>query len=214
MELKWPAWLPYPVSWLRAFVNLVCFSLVMQEITIPWVMENSCTGESCSDEAVFVVLITLITHFIWLTIAHYLLAKLLKLVPWIQLLSAWKEGLNGLIVVTLLLCGLVILSLALALSPRILVTAFVRSWLWVATAISAYLYHYDFLVRERRAARKRSRQVKNKTGKGREQPSPITASKSATPPPPVDPIELELDRLRGEMGLNQMKNRKKGSGNT
>jgi flagellar basal body-associated protein FliL len=42
----------------------------------------------------------------------------------------------------------------------------------------------------------------------------VKAQRSVSIPPnyqPVDPIDVELDRMRGDMGLNQMKKRKRES---
>lgn len=81
-------------------------------------------------------------------------------------------------------------------------------------AIGAYLHHYDFLVRERRAAikvAKRSQAANKKRGKGSN--SSPTAPLPGNSTPPVDPIEQELNKLRADMGLNQMR-RKKPPGNS
>jgi len=57
--------------------------------------------------------------------------------------------------------------------------------------VAAYLYQYDFWVRQRRATRKATQSNKRKQL-----------------PVPIDPIEAELDRLRLQMGMHQVKGKK------
>jgi hypothetical protein len=193
---KWPKWLPYPVSWARASVNFWCFGCILESAAIPWIRENRCTDYySCVDKFITVITTFVLTHFVMVTLVYLAINKVREMLGRSSKVSAWKEGLNGVIVVVLSAVMLTVVSPLVALFFR----PTVASGLLIGLAFKiipfgAYLYQYDFWARERKHARQ-----EKKVGKGRELPSPTASAL------PTDPIDLELDRMRGEMGLNQMR---------
>ena len=137
---------------------------------------------------------------------------------WFPQWVSWREGLNGAIVLLLQLGGTLIFVLLLALilhrqlESQEVWAWFIRSAVVGLIAIGAYLHHYDFLVRERRAARevaKRSQLQTQNQKRGNKSNSSSAAPLTGNPtPPPIDPIEQELNQMRADMGLNQMRRRK------
>lgn len=145
-----------------------------------------------------------------------------KPIPWVQLRwPSWREGLNGLIVffvslfltliLTILLTGgtlLVVFSILSAVlgdsfTPELagvfgrhtgyslsqtLSSGMATVWFAIATC----LYRYEFWAQQRRKSR-------------RTPPRPPSLVK----PPPVDSVDLDLDRLRSNLGLTHMKARQR-----
>lgn len=225
---KWPVWLPYPINWLRAAGNLFLW-WSLTEGMLESVFKNRDDAFHCwPDELgsmecpsavsrgtflLFAFFVNLIIQVFLVAIAHHWIARLQgKSRGWFPRWSSWREGLNGSIAI--FLGGVVILIgaiLLVALFPHWLtVRTLIPAILVGALVINAYLHHYDYRVRERRAARKVAKHSQAKPGNkkrgkgGNSSPGPLPKPATPPPPPPVDPIDLELDRLRGEMGLNQM----------
>lgn len=216
MELKWPVWLPYPINWVRALVNLFVASAIGKSASVA--LADAIRDGEIDEPGELMAVITVLTvtcllfHFLLIVLGHHCITKLVhRHSRWFPRWLSWREGLNGFVVLVVqsLGTGIFIFFLAATFAPR--TEEGMRTFVGLVgaglLAVSAYLYHYDFLVRERRAVRKAAKRSQagsgnEKVGRGKERPSP-TAPKSVTPPP--DPIDLELDRLRGEMGLNQVK---------
>ncbi len=108
-------------------------------------------------------------------------------------LASWQEGLNALIV--LLVAVFIAFIIYIPFYKRPVDVEQLRSYriqiTTVYVIVAAYLYQYDFWVRQRRATRKAAQGNKRKQ-----------------PPVPIDPIEVELDRLRLQMGMHQVKGKK------
>lgn len=225
----WPVWSPYPVNWLRAVGNLFLWAVLTEgmleavfknrdyALAHCWIDEfgNVDCPSAVSQGAflLFCFLLNLVFQAIAITITHHWIARLRgKSRGWFPRWPSWREGLNGSIAVFLSFVAIAV--------PGILFVAIFPQWLTIRAlvpvtlggmlAIAAYLHQYDCWVRERRAAKKamrsQARTGNKKRGKKREF-SPSGSPANLTPPP-VDPIDLELDRLRGEMGMNQMRRKK------
>lgn len=196
----WPVWFPYPISWARACANIAVFSAIMQ---------SAAPSIRRSDEAsdlVSIILAALVLHFFGIVLGHHCIIKLVKQKSnWFPGWLSWREGLNGsiILILELLSTSIFVGFLAVSINPYSANAGrnFLLMTMAFLIAVAAYLYHYDFLVRERRNAKMANRQTSKQ-------------KKSSLSPQTLDPIELELDRLRGEMGLNQMKQRKKKDSNS
>ena len=182
--LKWPAWLPYPISWLRAFALAQSFSFVLRR-GIPF----------ASDDIGFLTLL-LAAWLIQLPlffVAHFLVVKILN--PLLSMLpdrfrvarkfqrrhtgvrSHFREGLNAVVVIFLAFNLSLLVQIALfywparSIDPAKLLTGIstltniaiageLDFWLVKLAALSsltllaAPLYQYDFRVRRMRADRK------------------------------------------------------------
>jgi len=145
-----------------------------------------------------------------------------KPIPWVQLRwQSWRESINGLIVlfvslfVTFVIATLVtggtlvlvfsILSTVLgdSFTPELagvfgrhtayavsLTLSFGMATVWFA--IATCLYRYESWAQQRRKSRRTTPRP----------PSPVK-------PPPVDSVDLDLDHLRSDLGLTQMKARQR-----
>ncbi|MCT7980146.1 hypothetical protein [Laspinema olomoucense] len=143
-------------------------------------------------------------------------------IPWVQLRwHSWREGVNGLIVLFVSLFVALFLSLVVTGGTLVLVFSILsavlgdsltlelagvfgrqvgysvspRLFFGMATvwfAIATGLYRYESWAQQRRKSRKTT-------------PHPPFPVKSG----PLDPVDLDLDRLRSDLGLTQMKARQR-----
>ena len=226
--IKWPAWLPYPISWARASGNLFLWwslttamleavarhdDYALNHCRIDEFGRVDCTSDASQAVLLlFYFLVNLVFQAIAVTITHHLVSRLRgKSRGWFPRWPSWREGVNGSIAIFF---GGIVMAIAgilfvVILPKQVLVPAMLTAML----VVNAYLHQYDYRVRERRAARslaKRS-QTKKKGGKGTTSPS---VPANSTPPPPPDPIEQELNQMRADLGLNQMRRRQKPPGNS
>jgi hypothetical protein len=168
---SWPAWFPYPISWLRGFVLSRSFGFFV----ISGISEVSNTGD-------FFILLTvawLVQPFVF-TFLHYLTAatieaaitRLPSQVPnydhihqWLTSKRCsgtwrhWREGLNAFVVLFFgfffsLLVGALIIA---APSDRESSMWKLRIALYCLPVATAYLYQYDLWARQRRAAKQERR---------------------------------------------------------
>lgn len=224
----WPAWFPYPISWLRGFALSQSFGFIVVSGL-----------SSVTDNVDFFILLGLawVTQLFLFTFIHYLvscsvefaIAYLPKQIPGYEriyqwLLSKrclgkwrhWREGLNAFIVTVVAIT----LSLAIAVifiaSPANRQESFwkLNIALYSLPISAAYVYQYDLWVRIRRAE-KLAKQAE-KTAK-QKQISKETAQRKAAkktpkpqnPQPPVDPIEVELNEMSSEFGMTSMRSVRK-----
>jgi hypothetical protein len=187
----WPLWLPFPISWARAGANVAVFSAVAKGVI------QSALEVDEPEDIIPIVLAGLLLHFAIIVLGHHCITKLInKKSAWFPGWLSWREGINGsiVLVVELLSTSLFVVFLAVTIDSteseagRIFVLRVLAFFFIVA----AYLYHYDFLVRQRRAARLARKY-----------------STAMSAPVPVDPVDVELNQLRGQMGLTQMRRRPK-----
>lgn len=207
MKSQWSKWLPYPSSWLRAFVVVNSFKFLLPK-TVPNIFINI----SLSGILLFSIAICWLIHLPIVAYYHHVFTLILsRLKTWYPIwlfgyakiqqrlvavrirspwpgLTSWQEGLNALIVLLITFpIGVIIyiplymqyLSLEKLRSDPIYATT-------ICVIVAAYLYQYDFCVRQHRATRKAAQENKRKQ-------------------PPVDPIDIEIDQLRIRMGMYQVK---------
>ncbi|MCT7960694.1 hypothetical protein NG791_08425 [Laspinema sp. D1] len=145
-----------------------------------------------------------------------------KPIPWVQLRGhSWREGINGLIVFFVSLFVALLLSILVTGGTLVLVFSILAAVLgdsftpelagvfgrhtayrvshslsfgmaMVWFAIATGLYRYEFWAQQRRKSRRTT-------------PRPPYRVK----PAPVDPVDLDLDHLRSDLGLTQMKARQR-----
>ncbi len=197
---SWPAWFPYPISWLRGFVLSRSFGFFV----ISGISEVSNTGD-------FFILLTvawLVQPFVF-TFLHYLTAatieaaitRLPSQVPnydrihqWLTSKRCsgtwrhWREGLNAFVVLFFgfffsLFVGALIIA---APSDRESSMWKLRIALYCLPVATAYLYQYDLWARSLRAAKQERR------------------SQNSTAPAP-NPIEQELNQLSADAGATRMR---------
>lgn len=212
---SWPAWFPYPISWLRGFVLSRSFGFFVMS----GIREVGNTGD-------FFILLTvawLVQPFVF-TFLHYLVAATIEAaitglpsqVPkydhihqWLISKRCsgnwrhWREGLNAFVVLFIgfffsLIVGAVIIADP---SDR-------ESSLWKLTialyclpVATAYLYQYDLWARQRKAA-KQERRSQNSTAPAAKQKKRSPAAKNLPAP---NPIEQELNQLSADAGATRMR---------
>jgi hypothetical protein len=197
---SWPAWFPYPISWLRGFILSRSFGFFV----ISGISEVGNTGD-------FFILLTvawLVQPFVF-TFLHYLVAATIEVAitrlprqlpnyasihQWLTSKRCsgtwrhWREGLNAFVVLFFgfffsLFVGALIIA---APSDRESSMWKLRIALYCLPVATAYLYQYDLWARQRRAA-KQERRSQNST---------------ASAP---NPIEQELNQLSADAGATRMR---------
>ena len=186
----WPLWLPFPISWARACANVAVFSMIAQGVV------TSARKVDEPTDLIPIVLAGLLLHFVIIMLGHHCITKLIsKKSNWFPGWLSWREGLNGsiVLVVELFSTTIFVVFLAATIDPSSSEAGrnFIKGVLAFFVLVAAYLYHYDFLVRQRRLTRRRGQ-------KNHKSPTVVSA-----PAVSVDPIELELNQLRNQMGLTE-----------
>jgi hypothetical protein len=221
LQKLYPKWIPYPISWLRTLLLILVLGSLGSLIsvvglwTILWTFFESSIGaitpwNACINLAIvaaFLLIPTTVLAYIYhiftlIFDAQSLSAKHPREFPTWQ---SWREGLTGVIVMGISIS--IAFAVCLWYHPHVL---FSRKFLtraeqeaiincfaiaWVIAA--AYLYQWDYLARQ-----KRQRQ-QNRRKSLAQNASQI--QKLDKPKDPVNPIDIELNKLRGEMGLHQIK---------
>lgn len=216
----WSKWLPYPISWLRAFGLTYALTVLVN-------------SKLLHGDSVFAALIgawttlpLLFSFFYWAIacVARSVLTHLPvhpTLAPVREYLtdnwsgserSHWREGLNAFIVsfVAFIVTVFVLAYLLPAPSKADVADEYEllilrQNILYLRREmipigmflVSAYLYQYDLWVRHRRAVKSAA---KTKAQEPKKRRSPSTTNL-----PSPDPIDQELNRLRAESGMSRMK---------
>jgi hypothetical protein len=212
---SWPAWFPYPISWLRGFVLSRSFGFFV----ISGIPEVGNTGD-------FFILLTvawLVQPFVF-TFLHYLVAatievaitRLPRQVPnyasihqWLTSKRCsgtwrhWREGLNAFVVLFLGFFFSLIVSAVIISDPSDRESSMwkLRIALYCLPVATAYLYQYDIWARQQRAA-KQERRSQNSTAPAAKQKR---QSPAATNLPAPNPIEQELNQLSADAGATRMR---------
>jgi hypothetical protein len=197
---SWPAWFPYPISWLRGFVLSRSFGFFV----ISGIPEVSNTG----DFFILLAVAWLVQPFLF-TFFHYMTAATIeaaitglpgqtpnydRIHQWLTSKRCsgtwrhWREGLNAFVVLFFgfffsLFVGALIIATP---SDRESSMWKLRIALYCLPVATAYLYQYDLWARQRRAAKQERR------------------SQNSTAPAP-NPIEQELNALSADARATQMR---------
>jgi hypothetical protein len=219
---SWPAWLPYPISWLRGF-GLTYTLTVLVKSQFP--LQHS-DGILAVLIGAWITVPFLFTFFHWsIASAVSFFLKHLPVHPKLDSVrkylvdrspslerSHWREGLNAFIItfVAFILSFLVV-SFLTPVPDKADTVADYGSYLLRRNVLrlrleiipigmllfSVYLYQYDLWVRHWRAMKSGSKTKKQKPTKTR---SPAVTNLLAP-----DPIEKELNQLSAEAGATQMR---------
>lgn len=221
----WPVWFPYPTSWLKAVVVFGFLSIIGFSIRTSGQVGYFLARVADSPEPfIFFIILGLLSPIVIFAIAHHILHLFLgRFMPSIQApeiakhqgllpgLISWWEGFYGWLVIYLatLAVSATTLGIAVVFIPlsnflyqnllynynpedeqKVLIAL---SVIWIIYA--AVIYQVENLFKRRMIS----------TYSNINKPALIT-------PSAVDsPIEVELDRMRGEMGLTSMKGKRKSS---
>lgn len=220
LKKLYPKWIPYPSSWLRTLVLILVLGPTGSLISVLglWGSFGTILGGSTGDIPLPGVPVLLAIAALVLLLPTTILAyvyHVFTLIMDVKSISAqhprgfptwrsWREGLTGVVVMGLSLTisvlvvfwyrpDLILDADGMTQSDREAFVTFVTS-IWLISA--AYLYQWDYLVRKKRARKAKSRKSIS-TATAIEKKSPIS--------PPVNEIDIELNKLRGEMGIHQIK---------
>lgn len=210
--MKYPAWFPYPSSWLKAFILgllLRAFGVVL-EATGSFSVDLLQVLARSRNPALLIFLMVMITlsPIPLIAVAHKLFHELLdRYIPSIQsplvkqspyLMSLW-EGLYGWTVSFVATCC--VIGVLCILSPFAQDSVGGVSRLEVETTLgviwlvfAAYLYQIEYLVEHLLIAT-------NSTAATASTPAP----KPSPTPPPQSSVTQDVNALKAEMGLLKMK---------
>lgn len=195
----WPAWFPYPRNWVRAFATAMLMGLVGVSVRLTgfWGLVISSTTDRILPWIVLSCL-GLLAPFLLVAYAHNMIwgKSPTRWPQWLPSPSSLKEGLTALIVMFVaIIIGLVALlpfAECFIYAGEFECRPLTEGEVNFATAVwfisAAYLYQYDYLVRRRRV-NKQKRSVA---------PRSTTAA-------PSNPVDIELNQLRGDLGLHHVK---------
>jgi GYF domain 2 len=218
--MNWPNFLPYPISWIRAFTLTYVFTALV------WSQFPFRHSESVLVALIgaWVTVPFLFTFFHWViasavrlflkhlpahpkldSIRQYLLGRLPALGR-----SHWREGLNAFIVgFVAFIASVFFIGYLLPVPGRVEASEYGilllrRNILYLRREMipigmflaSVCLYQYDLWIRHRRAVKSAAKAKAQKPTKKR---SPVADL------PPVNPIETELNQLAAELGDSRMR---------
>lgn len=206
---QWAAWFPYPKSWLRALGLLLLFMGVVTilRILIYWGLPVSLILSQKQDSTpiiAFLSTVYFVIPIILISSIHYILFG--KSSPrWLPKLKSLWVGFYSWIAInlsTLVSFGLVIPFIERYPSSHYEssyfkftdVEVFWLSSIWLVTA--AYLNHGEYLLKRWLSANFRT-------------PHPAASSQPTGKNFAIDDVGVELDNLRGQMGLHKMKGKDK-----
>lgn len=217
----WPAWFPYPTSWIKAIILFGFLSVIVVVIRFTGTVGYVLARMAASPEPlIFFIILALLSPILAIAIAHHILHLFVgRFVPSIQSpeiarhqgllpgLISWWEGLYGWLVIflaTLILAAGIMGIAAIYLPFSKFSYENIRydyssgnekqvlaglSAIWIVCAAGLYQIEYLF--------------------KRRLMDAYYTNNQPAQIQPPVhSPIDVELNQMRGKMGLNQMKRNK------
>lgn len=217
----WPAWFPYPTSWIKAIILFGFLSVIVVVIRFTGTVGYVLARMAASPEPlIFFIILALLSPILAIAIAHHILHLFVgRFVPSIQSpeiarhqgllpgLISWWEGLYGWLVIflaTLILAAGIMGIAAIYLPFSNFSYENIRydyssgnekqvlaglSAIWIVCAAGLYQIEYLF--------------------KRRLMDAYSTNNQTAQIQPSVHPpIDVELNQMRGKMGLNQMKRNK------
>ena len=208
---QWPAWFPYPSSWLRALglvlllIGVIAILRIMVYWGFPVLRILSVLQEDPTPVIAFLIAVGFVVPIMLISYVHHILfGKSRSSLPrWLPTPKSLWVGFYGWVVInlsTVVSFGLVI--------PFIDTYGFRYEWrysgfteteatwlsvIWLITA--AYLYQIEFLIQ-------RCLALKSKTAN-----TSAAGNKPESKASNVDDVDVEFDRLRGQMGLHKMKGR-------
>jgi len=194
----WPVWIPYPSSWLRV---LSLFPLLPgAALTAVWPFIILARNEENSLSAIallYILPVILLSIFLYTEGHHWLQSQKNRQPPrWFPHRTSWWAGFYAVLVLNITL----VVALLLAIPPDSrydtqaqIERANILSFLvWFATA--AYCFQAELLIRRRFFSKKFASTAKA---------SPRNSARY------IDPVEVELNQMRGDLGLHKMKNPQK-----
>jgi cell division protein FtsL len=222
-HIHWAAWFPYPTSWLKAMSLALSLAVILVIVRITGsVGVNLAILVDSPEVLAFFGIIAMLSPIVAIAFVHHILHLILgQFIPsfqppeigtlqgWFPGLISWWEGLYGWLAIflaTLTAVGLAILLMPLfGLSFQEITYEYNSSaettlYGWVSTiwlVIAAGLYQIEYLVKQR-IIEVYSVNNELKTS---------AANLSSSP-------DTEVDSLRGEMGMSQMKTNSKIPGTT
>lgn len=221
-QSTWPAWFPSPSSWIRTFA-LVLWIAVVLRITGFWgIVFGTILSELAQHPGPLLRLLgiaLLVSVIVFSYVHHFLFGKSPAKWPrWLPSPISLKEGLYAPAV--MLLSCITVIAIIVPFLPvfecnytlnnlmEYCVKRYVNSNLWrvfyynldkIALGIwliaAVYLYQIEYLISERFGRKSK-------------------ATTNTSEPKPVDEVTVELDKLRGNMGMNQMRNKSSNSQQT
>lgn len=221
----WPGWFPYPTSWLKAVIVFGFLSTIAFSIRTSGQVGYFLTRVTDSPEPfLFFIILGLLSPIAIFAIAHHILHLFLgRFIPSIQApeiakhqgllpgLISWWEGLYGWLVIYLATLAVTVTTLGIAaifvplsnfiyqnllfnydpeVEQKVLLAL---SLIWIIYA--AMIYQLENLFKRRLISTY----------------SNINKPTSITPTVVHSPIDVELDQMRGKMGLTSMKGNHKSS---
>jgi hypothetical protein len=217
-KLTWPVWFPYPTSWLKSIFIAFLLGIIGRIIVLSGNIGYKIASWANSPSLFIIVsILILISPVFIITFIHHIFHILIKkLFPKIQspemrnvegfipgIISFW-EGLYGWLVIwlsSLIAFFLTILTMPMSRIELYNLSRYYSNYeqtlttvfgvIWIITG--ALIYQVDFLVKKRLL----SISLANISGQKEPQIDPI------------DPIDLEMDKLKGDHGLTEMKNPKR-----
>lgn len=183
--MKYPAWLPYPKAWGQAIVLLIQW-LPVGLVSRLWFMGFATNFDLKIVSAISIGSVLMIYT---LSLIHQILwHKQPSYFKWFPCWQCWLEGLWGFVtMIVSLVSGFAIALIihdAFELNDEQADTAFAIA----SITLLAYCFHFRSLV---------SRKLLNKTRNNKQK---INVAPQAN----IDPIEVELNRIKAEFGLKQM----------
>jgi hypothetical protein len=199
MKLLWSPWIPYPRSWLRAFIASVALSLMALSMRITgfW---GGVLSMLRDNPGPFVLLagVGFLLPCILVALSHHLILGRRRTKR-----DSLREGFNAAIIITVttVLVLLCVIPLAGCISSERACSQLDDAQvggvyaLWLV--ISAYLYQYDYVIRSRRTRSKPKHKPINPVDSAKQVQKSIA--------PTVDPVEAELNAMKKQ---HEMKKRK------
>lgn len=204
----WPAWFPYPISWLRGFLLSKSFSFIVVS-GLPEVTNNG-------DFFILLGFAWLVQPFLF-TFFHFLVSGTLEVLvtnlpsqtpgyirQWFadrRCLGAWRhwrEGLNAFVCLFFAFMASLFIAALFISDPSHRQESLWKIGIALASlpVTAAYIYQYDLWARHRRAVKSAAKAKAQEPAKRR---SPVADL------PSVNPIEVELNQLAAESGDARMR---------
>ena len=190
----WPVWIPYPSSWLRVLSLFpllpgAALTAVWPFLILTWNEENSLSAIAL----LYILPILLLSMLLYTEGHHWLQSRKNRQPPrWFPHRTSWWAGFYAVLVLNV--------TLVVALLPAIppdsryytqaqIARANTFSFLvWLVTA--AYCFQTELLIRRRFFSKKFASTAKA---------NPQNSARH------IDPVEVELNQMRGDLGLHRMR---------